>query len=264
MKIHFTGSAKPAALHTVQQLADRYGQNDLANADYVVAIGGDGTTLNALRSVMETPGTAVFAMRLSGSVGALANALSLTDLPDRLTSAKAVTLRPLKAEIERLGGEITSLFGFNEIVVSRMRLQSAKLMVRVGNTDHFQKFAGDGLMVATPIGSKGYNRSAGGSTLQLDSNSLLLTGIAVRAPSNWANAVLSDDVVIGIDVVDPSFHPVRVETSFQEVLGINRLKIALSPQHSALLLLEPRLADAETKTEASDRHHGVCNASLEG
>jgi NAD+ kinase len=49
MKIHFTSSAKPAAQHTVQQFIDRYGQNDLADATYVVAIGGDGTALNALR-----------------------------------------------------------------------------------------------------------------------------------------------------------------------------------------------------------------------
>ena len=225
-------------------------QNDLANAAYVVAIGGDGTALNALRSVMAMPGTAMFAMRLPDSVGALANVLSLTDLPDRLTSAKPVTLRPLKAEIERLNGEVTAAFGFNEIVVSRMRLQLAKLTVSVGDTDHSLKIAGDGLMVATPIGSRGYNRSAGGSTLQLNSSSLLLTGIAVRTPSDWTNAVLSDGVVIEIDVVDPSFHPVRVETSFQEVFEISRLKISLSPQHAALLLLEPLLADAKIKTAA--------------
>jgi len=126
-----------------------------------------------------------------------------------------------------------------------MRLQLAKLAVRVGDTDRFQKIVGDGLMVVTPIGSKGYNRSAGGSTLQLNSSSLLLTGIAVRTPSDWTNAVLSDGVVIEIEVVDPSFHPVRVETSFQDVLEINRLKISLSPEHAALLLLEPLLADAE-------------------
>jgi NAD+ kinase len=248
MKIHFAGSAKPAAQHAVQQLIDRYGQNDLANAAYVVAIGGDGTALNALRSVMAKPGTAVFAMRLPGSVGALANVLRLPDLPDRLRSANTVTLRPLKAEIERINGEITAAFGFNEIVVSRMRLQLAKLIVRVGDTDHFQKIAGDGLMVATPIGSKGYNRSAGGSTLQLDCGALLLTGIAVRSPSDWANAVLSDGVAVEIEVVDPSFHPVRVETNFQEVLEISRLKISLSLQHTALLLLEPQLADAKIET----------------
>jgi NAD kinase len=146
-------------------------------------------------------------MRLSGSVGALANDLSLTELPDRLISAKPVTLRPLKAEIERLNGEVTAAFAFNEIVVSRMRLELAKLPVRVGDTDHFQGIAGDGLMAVTPIGGKGYNRSAGGSTLQLDSDSLLLTGIAVGAPSDWTNAVLSHGVLIEIEVADPSFHP---------------------------------------------------------
>ena len=247
MKIHFTGSAKTAAQHTVQQLIDRYGQNDLANATYVVAVGGDGTALSALRSVMAMPGTAVFAMRSPGSVGALANVLSLTDLPERLTSAKSMALPPLKAEIKRFNGDVTTTFGFNEIVVSRMRLQLAKLTIRVGDRDHFQKIAGDGLMVVTPIGSKGYNRSVGGSTLQLESGLLLLTGIAVRAPSDWANAVLRDGVAIEIDVVEPSFHPVRVETSCGEVRGISRLKISWSSQHAALLLLEPQWADAGIK-----------------
>jgi len=144
-----------------------------------------------------------------------------------------------------------------------MRLQLAKLTVRVADTDHFQKIAGDGLMVVTPIGSNGYNGSAGGSTLQLDSSSLLLTGIAVRAPSDWTNAVLSDGVGIEIEVADPSFHPVRVETSFQEVLGISRVKISLSPQHAALLLLEPQLAGAELKQRRSDRHPWAGRASLD-
>ena len=235
MKIHFMGSAKPTAQRTVQQLIEIYGQSDLAEAAYVVAIGGDGTTLKALSSVPATVGTPVFAMRLPESVGALGNVLSVTDLPGRLKSARRVLVRPLKAEIERVTGEATAAFGFNEIVVTRQRLQSARLNVRVGEAGLLRKLTGDGLLLATPIGSAGYNRSAGGSILPPDSGLMTLTGIAVHVPSDWTNTILSDGVTVDIEVVDPVNRPVRVETSFREVTETSRIKISSSPDQALLL-----------------------------
>jgi len=237
MKIYFMGSAKPTARRTVQQLIEIYGQSDLAEAAYVVAIGGDGTTLKALHSVLAMAGTPVFAMRLPESVGALGNVLSLTDLPDRLKSARRVPIRPLKAEIERVTGDATAAFGFNEIVVTRQRLQSAKLNVRIDEAGLLRKFTGDGLLVATPIGSAGYNRSAGGSILPLDSGLMTLTGIAVHVPSEWTNSILSDGSTVDIEVIDPVNRPVRVETSFREVTEISRIRISSSPDQALLLFV---------------------------
>ena len=51
-RLHFLGSAKPAAQRAVQQLIACYGQSDIADASYVVAIGRDGTALNALHAVI--------------------------------------------------------------------------------------------------------------------------------------------------------------------------------------------------------------------
>lgn len=240
LRIHFMCSAKPAAQLALRQLIDRYGQNDIAEASYVVAIGGDGAALKALHAVLPTAGKPVFAMRLADSVGALGNLFRLSDLPERLRFARSVSMRPLKAEIERVTGDIVAVFGINEIVVTRQRLQAAKLHVRMGETQTSRRVTGDGLLVATPIGSTGYNRSAGGPILQLGSSLLALTKIAIHESSDWSNTVLNDQVLIDIEVEDPTYRPVRVETNMQEVLEISRVKISSRYDHALTLLLEDR------------------------
>lgn len=239
-KIHFMCSGKPAAQLALRQLIERYGQNDITKASYVVAIGGDGTALKALHAMLPTAGKPVFAMRLPESVGALGNTFRLSDLPERMRSARSISMRPLKAEVERVTGDIVAVFGINEIVVTRQRLQAAKLHVRTGETETSRKVTGDGLLVATPIGSTGYNRSAGGPILPLGSRLLALTKIAIHEPSDWSNTVLNDQVIIDIEVEDPTYRPVRVETNIHEVLEISRVKISSSYDHALTLLLEDR------------------------
>jgi NAD+ kinase len=225
MKIHFLGSKKPAAQEAVRQLIERYNQSDIAVADYVVAIGGDGTTLKALDAVRPAPGKPVFAMRLPDSVGALGNPLKMQDLAGRLEAARRISIRPLKAVATNLADETLTTFGINEIVVCRERLQAAKLRIRAGESNRWLDLVGDGVLIATPIGSSGYNRSAGGPILPLNSNLLALTGIAVRQPSGSFNAVFDDQAVFNIEVIDPQYRPVRVETSFEEMRNIHRIKI---------------------------------------
>jgi NAD+ kinase len=52
MKIAFVASAKPAAQQALQEAIERYDQNNLSEAEYIVAVGGDGTTLRALYATL--------------------------------------------------------------------------------------------------------------------------------------------------------------------------------------------------------------------
>jgi NAD+ kinase len=108
----------------------------------------------------------------------------------------------------------------------------------VGKESRWLDLVGDGLLIATPIGSTGYNRSAGGSTLPLTSNLLALTGVAVHRPSDWSNTVLDDQAIFDIEVIDSQYRPVRVETSFQEVRQVHRIKISCDRDSLLTLLLE--------------------------
>jgi NAD+ kinase len=209
-------------------------------ANYVVSIGGDGTALRALHAALSTVTKAVFAMRLPGSCGALGNPFHLEKLPERLQASQRISIRPLKAEVNLVNGSSMTSFGINEIVVSRQMLQAAKLCVRIDQTGRNREIIGDGLLVATPVGSTGYNRSVGGPTLPLDSQLVVLTGVAVRRPPAWSNIVLSNRSVVEVEVTDPAYRPVRVETTFQEMRHVSRVKISFTFERCVTLLLEER------------------------
>jgi hypothetical protein len=52
--------------------------------------------------------------------------------------------------------------------------------------------------------------------------------------------VLSNQLAIEIVVTDPAHHAVRVETSFQEIPEIGRVKISSAREHCLTLLFEER------------------------
>lgn len=238
MNIHFVGSNRPLALRAKQQLIDRYGQTDIADAAYIVAVGGDGTTLSALELARSLARIPVFAMRLPGSVGALGNPFDISDLDRRLERARRYSIRPLKAEATLLDGRVVTCFGINEIVISRERLQAAKLLVRLDRSPSHRSLVGDGLLIATPIGSTGYNEAVGGPTLPWDLPLLVLTGIAVRQPSAWRSLVLDDRMVIDVEVTDPQYRSVRIESGAQEFRQIHRVQISCGHDDPLTLLVE--------------------------
>jgi NAD+ kinase len=238
MKIAFLASARPAAQRALKELTGRYGQIELSNADYVVAIGGDGTTLKALQATMAIPPKPVFAMRTQGSIGFLGNALRTDNLVERLASGRMITLHPLRAEIEQTDGGHRTLFGINEIVLIRQKLQAVKLRVTIeGRPDAIAVF-GDGLLLATPLGSTAYNRAVGGPRLPVGSGLLALTGIAIRQPADWSPMVLDDGGVIDLEVLESVHHPVRAETSIDTVPDVHCARLSCDRDVSLLLVFD--------------------------
>lgn len=237
MNIAFIASAKPDAQTTLDLFTARYGQCALAQADCVVAIGGDGTVLKALHAVMAAAHQPVFAMRIAGSVGHLANALSLSDLPQRIRAARQVSIHPLQAEAVHARGTAI-VQGINEIVFSRQRLQTCKIRVS-SHGRHFATLVGDGMLVASPIGSSGYNRSAGGCDLQSDASLLTLTAIAPQKSSLWCNTVVHNGAVIDVEVIDAAYRPVRLETGLIELPDIVRAHVTCRCDIRLTLLFDP-------------------------
>jgi NAD+ kinase len=241
MNIHFQASMKPAAQLAMKEFIDLYGQSNLDTATHIVAIGGDGTALKALYTALPASGTPVFAMRLAGSVGALANPFCLAGLRERLDAARTITIYPLKAEAQSVAGHISSVFGINEVVISRQRLRAAKLHVRAGDVEGWQTAIGDGVLVANPIGSAGYNQSAGGPILRWDSQLLALTGIAIRNRSEWCNMVISDRADVDVEVIDPMYRPTRLETAMEQMAGIARVIVSCCRDRPLALLFDAPL-----------------------
>jgi NAD+ kinase len=128
------------------------------------------------------------------------------------------------------------VISFNEIVLMRQRLQAAKLKVASNVREVWPTLVGDGLLITTPVGSRGYNRSQGGPRLLLESGLLAVTGLAVHHTSDWTNVVIGDREEIRVEVINPGYRPVRLETSDYEIPDVARARISLSARTAVLLV----------------------------
>ena len=141
-------------------------EGEAGEADLIVSIGGDGTTLAALRAGAEA-GRPVLGIAC-GSLGALANVM-ISDVQRALERFSLGEWQPRMfpaLSIARPSGE--TLFALNDATLVRDAGGQVRLSVHVDGT-LFARIAGDGAVVSTPFGSSGYAISAGGP--------LLLTGV---------------------------------------------------------------------------------------
>lgn len=145
-------------------------------ATLVVSLGGDGTFLKTAR-LAHAVGARVVAVNL-GQVGFLLNVppYDVVENVKRALSSDSVSER-LALHITR-SDQDREEFALNEVVVERA---SAGHMVRVKtfvDDEEYLTYSADGVMVATPTGSTGYNFSAGGPVVDASLAIMILTPIA--------------------------------------------------------------------------------------
>jgi NAD+ kinase len=152
----------------------------LEPGDQVIALGGDGTVLSALRASAPV-GAPVLGVSC-GSLGAL------TVVPaDRLAAALERlqfgdwTARKLHAlAIEPDGAP--SQWAVNDFVVVRRRAVQVIAEVMVDD-ELYVRTAGDGVIVATPLGSSAYSMAAGGPVLVAGTQAIVVTPLAMHGGS---------------------------------------------------------------------------------
>ncbi|MBP5285611.1 MAG: NAD(+)/NADH kinase [Kiritimatiellae bacterium] len=137
-----------------------------AEADIVVALGGDGTIL---RAVHEFPGVPVLGFNIGGlgflsgvGAGEFESALAKLAKGGYCVSARSML-------------SVAGRVALNEVVVMReMTGHAALLEVAVGGKRPTVYMA-DGIVVATPTGSTAYSLSAGGPVLMPDTGNIVIT-----------------------------------------------------------------------------------------
>ncbi|MDQ3897144.1 MAG: NAD(+)/NADH kinase [Actinomycetota bacterium] len=152
-----------------------------ARADLLVALGGDGTVLRAMRLADRTP-AAVLGVNL-GKLGFLAE----VDVPDLAAALGAVAdghyeLESRTALDATIGPE--RFTGFNDIVVVRVPGEGSAAVALVVEGHHFVSYAADAVIVATPTGSTAYNFSAGGPIVAPSVDGVLVTPSAPHSVFN--------------------------------------------------------------------------------
>jgi NAD+ kinase len=188
-----SGRLKAEGFTSSLQMLDDDHYPDMDASTVVISLGGDGTFLKSAR-LAHRAGARVLAVNL-GRLGFLLN-VPPTELIEniRLAVASDQVAERLALQISVTGTELHE-FALNEAVVERA---SAGHMVRVKtyiDEEEFLTYSADGVMVATPTGSTGYNLSAGGPVVEATLPVMVLTPIAPHFTIN-RSIVVADNKVI--------------------------------------------------------------------
>jgi NAD+ kinase len=148
---------------------------DAASCDFVIALGGDGTALAALHAAASAS-RPVLAVSC-GSIGVLTSVDTL-HLPAALEQVAAGGWSPKRlAGLEIVVGAADVSVAINDVAVVRNGTGQVITEIRVDD-ELYARTAGDGLVVATPLGSSAYTMAAGGPILLPGAYAMVLTPLA--------------------------------------------------------------------------------------
>ncbi len=236
-RLAFLAAPSPEAQLLRQELADRHDDHPPAEADVLIALGGDGFMLQTLHRHGGL-GKPVYGMKL-GTLGFLMNQHRGEALIERLHAAEPAVLRPLEMVVQTESGASVGSLAYNEVSLLRQTRQAAHLRIDLNGQTRLDELICDGVLVATAAGSTAYNFSAHGPILPLGSNVVALTPIAAFRPRRWRGAVLKADTEVRFTVLDPYKRPVSATADSHEVRDVVEVTIRESRDHTITLLFDP-------------------------
>lgn len=196
-------------------------QNIGRRCDLVIVVGGDGTLLNAARSLAEY-GVSLLGVN-RGRLGFLTD-LSPEHITDRLNeilhgrySAEERLL--LRSYIERDGHNISQSCAFNDVVVHKWDVARMIEFRTYIDNQYVNTMRSDGLIIATPTGSTAYSLSGGGPILHPALQAMVLVPICPHTMSNRP-IVVDAASVIRIEVSDRTRSPAQITCDGQINLGL--------------------------------------------
>lgn len=168
--------------------------------NYMISLGGDGTLLDTLAYVKNTP-LPVLGINL-GRLGFLSNIAK-----DKATEAVNSLLKghyriekrsilELRADENYFGG---LNIGLNDFTIHKRDTGSMISIQTFLNGEYFNTYWADGLIVSTPTGSTAYSLSCGGPIIFPDSNNFVITPVAPHN-LNIRPIIVSDSTVISFRV----------------------------------------------------------------
>ncbi len=236
-KIAFVASQSPEAQHGLESLRARYGDVDAAEADTVVALGGDGFMLQTLHRFLDR-NLPIYGMN-RGTVGFLMNEYAEDGLLDRLDRAEVATVHPLRMRAEREGGPPVEALAINEVALHRQTRLAAKIRISIDGKVRMDELICDGVLVATPAGSSAYNLSAHGPIVPLGVGILALTPISAFRPRRWRGALLPRAARIRFEILEWAQRSVSAVADAREVRDVVDVRVEEAADISLRLLFDP-------------------------
>jgi NAD+ kinase len=207
----------------------------------VIALGGDGTILRALQLAM-TGHAAVLGVNF-GHVGFLA------DIHGDDLGAALESLARDEARIEERTALVATLatdpprrvVAFNDVVIARRPgFGTARLRVEVGG-EPILSLTGDGVVIASPLGSTAYTVGAGGPAVAPSLDAIVITPLATQG-SPLRSLVLDGGDTVRLELA-PASAPLSVEFDgrmIEEMPASGALEVCTAPRKARLVRTRPR------------------------
>jgi NAD+ kinase len=166
---------RPRVTAGVEVVAD---QDFVERVDSVVALGGDGTMLGAMRLVMERP-VPVLGVN-HGNLGFLVEVTPQTLAPALAQLAAGdFTIESYGClVVDACNVELGTRFGFNDVVLARLGRTGAVSVDLTVNKLRYGYYKSDAVVISTPTGSTAYNYAAGGPVLSPSVAAIVITPVA--------------------------------------------------------------------------------------
>ncbi|MFC2966499.1 NAD kinase [Acidimangrovimonas pyrenivorans] len=236
-KIAFRASETEIARAALKRLVERYGDAPVAEAEVIVALGGDGFMLHTLHDT-ETLDLPVYGMNC-GTIGFLMNEFTEYELSARLDAAEETVINPLAMRALDAKGEEHHALAINEVSLLRAGPQAAKLRISVDDKVRMEELVCDGALLSTPAGSTAYNYSAHGPILPIGSDVLALTAMAAFRPRRWRGAILPKAALVRFDVLEAEKRPVMADADGRSVRDVVMVEIRSEPAVRHRILFDP-------------------------
>lgn len=170
---------------------------DQVGADLVIVFGGDGSMLATARRLKGKP-VPVVGVNL-GKFGFLAE-LTIGELEKVLPDLLSGRLQPretlmLECTISQAGSKRELGLALNDVIISGAAPARMSQVAVSINHEEVTSYRGDGVIVATPVGSTAYSLSAGGPILERDLEALVITPICAHSLSNRPLVVASSSII---------------------------------------------------------------------
>ena len=196
-------------------------EDELDNAELVIAIGGDGTILQAARATADI-GVPILGINTGGK-GFIAE-LELDDV-NLISSVadgnyKTECRMMLDVEVIRNDEVIKNDFALNDVVIKGDN--KVVDLTLYGDKQRIMQFSGDGAVVATPTGSTAYSMAAGGPIVEPSVQNIIVTPICAHVLE--AKSIVLDSerrvtVVVGYKKHNPAYMSVDGGQHFDILSG---------------------------------------------
>lgn len=206
---------------------------DSKDANIIISVGGDGSFLQSVRNTGFRQDCLYFGITQGDESGLYCD-FNLDNFDEMLHALQYEEMEVRRFPVLKvLVNGANSFHCLNEVSIRSSIIKSIVIEVIIDG-EHFETFRGDGLIVATPTGSTGYNKSVNGAVVDPLLPSLQVSELASLNNNRYrtlgSSFILSENRDLTLEVVqDGNDYPViGLDNEAYSIRNIKKLDIALS------------------------------------